>query len=144
MPTPDELRAEIASALEQLRASIEGAAGDGWERQPATGEGEESWSPRRVAEHALAVEVGYTSAICVACGYPGLERISPSYESAAEALAGLESVRELCHSKTRYVTPEDLLHPHQRLGNVEGILRERAAHLRDHAQQIRAARAATA
>jgi len=138
MARADELRAELARARDELGQALR-AAGGNWERKPASGEGEAAWSARQAAEHAIPVEVTYTSAICAACGYPGLERMQASYPTAASAEEGLVQAVELSNGKIKYVTEKDLAMSHERLGPVEGIMRQMIGHLRDHAAQIRAA-----
>jgi hypothetical protein len=139
MPTPDELRAEIAEGREILRAALEAAKNGDWERKPAAGEGEAAWSAREVAQHVIPAEAFFATAICVACGYPGVEFSNRSYASPAEALAALDEVIEITNKKIKYVTDTDLLKPHDRFGSVEGLMKTSAGHLRDHAAQIRAA-----
>jgi hypothetical protein len=138
MATPDELRAAIAEGREILRAALEAAKAGDWERKPA-GEGEAAWSAREVAQHVIPAEAFFATAICMACGYPGVEFTNRSYASPAEALTALDEVIEITNKKIKYVTDTDLEKAHDRFGNVEGLMKTSAGHLRDHAAQIRAA-----
>lgn len=138
MATPDELRADLAAAREEFRSAVTAAAG-AWDAKPAAGEGEDAWSARQAAEHAIAAEAFFTTAICEACGYPGVERVTPSYPAAADALEGHTTVVEMCDKKLRYVTEKDLEMKHERWGTVADLLALCAHHLRDHAAQIRRA-----
>ena len=101
------------------------ASGETWERQPESGEGEEAWSPRKVAEHVIGAQMFYANAICEACGYDGLA--SPfdgdlSLATPAEAQTALEQASEAAHAKVKYVSDEDLAKPHEGMGNVEAIM----------------------
>lgn len=138
MATPDELRAAIAEGREALKAAI-AAAANAWETKPQAGEGEDAWSPRQVAEHVIPTEGFFTSAVCAACGYPGLERISGSYPTAQDALRHLDEVIELSNKKLKYVTETDLAKRHERFGSTEDLMVGNARHLNEHAAQIRAA-----
>ncbi|GAB4331216.1 MAG: hypothetical protein Kow0010_16450 [Dehalococcoidia bacterium] len=138
MATPEELRAALAAARDELKAAIAAAAGN-WEAQPPEGEGEDAWSPRQVAEHVIAAEAYFTTAICEACGYPGVDRVAANYPAADDALAGHAAVIEMCDKKLRHVTEKDLEMKHERWGTVAGLLALSAHHLREHAAQLRRA-----
>lgn len=135
MATPDELRSALAAARVELRAAIAAAASN-WEQAPAEGDGEEAWSARQTAEHAIAAEAYFTTAICEACGYPGVDRVSAAYPTAEAAIDGHEGVAEMCDKKLRHVTEKDLEMKHERWGTVADLLALSAHHLRDHAAQI--------
>ena len=139
MATPDELRADLAAAKQEFEEALK-AAGEGWERKPASGEGEDAWSPRQAAEHCIGADVGYATAVCLACGYPGLERWQGSYATPEEALAGFGEARALSEGRLKYVTEKDLAMQNQRGYSVEQMIAANAQHFRDHAAQIRAAR----
>jgi hypothetical protein len=138
MPTPDELRADLAAARREFEDAVR-AAGDAWERKPSSGEGEDAWSPRQAAEHCIGADVAYATAVCVACGYPGLERWQGSYETPEAALEGFAQARALSEGRLKYVTDKDLLMKNERGYSVEQIMAASAQHFRDHAAQIRAA-----
>jgi hypothetical protein len=138
MPTPDELRADLAAARADFAEALRAAAAS-WERQPAVGEGEDAWSPRRAAEHCIAADVAYASAVCIACGYPGLERWQASYPTAADAEAGLREAAALADGRLKYVTEKDLLMKNERGYSVADMIKASADHFRDHAAQVRAA-----
>jgi hypothetical protein len=139
MATPDELREELAGARAALRAALEAAPAAKWEVAPGTGEGEEAWSARQAAEHAVGAEAFFTTAVCTACGYPGVEAEKPSFSTPAEAVAGLDAMIELTNKKLKYVTEGDLEKKHERLGTSAAIMELMASHLHDHAAQILAA-----
>jgi hypothetical protein len=138
MPTPDELRAAIAEGRDELRAAIRDAA-KRWESPVAAADGEERWTARQAAEHAIGAEVYFATQVCVACGYPGLEPASASYGSAEEALQGLQEVAARSDGRLKYVTDKDLVMTHEQWGDVTNLLSYNAIHLREHAAQIRTA-----
>ncbi|MFN0147996.1 MAG: DinB family protein [Dehalococcoidia bacterium] len=137
MATPDELRTAIAAGREALRSAIS-AASAGWERVPA-GEGEAGWSARKTAEHAIPTEAFFTTAVCAACGYPGLEEVKGDYPTAADALTQLESVIESCNKLLKHVSVTDLEKKHEKFGTAAELMAFNATHLNEHAAQIRAA-----
>ena len=138
MPTPDELRDHIAAGREVLRSALETVKNADWEKRPE-GEGEAAWSPREVAEHAIASEAFFATATCVACGYPGVEFSNRSYANADEALVALDEVIEVTNKKIKYVTDTDLEKSQDGFGTVEALLTYQAVHLQEHAEQLRSA-----
>ncbi|MDZ7728742.1 MAG: DinB family protein [Dehalococcoidia bacterium] len=143
MATPDELRTQLESARAEFRKALE-AAGSGWEQKPAGGEGEEAWSPRQVAEHAIGTETYFATSICKACGYPGVDPIETDFPTADVAVTAFDAAVEACNKKLKHVSAEDLAQSHDRLGSVENIFQMDISHMTDHAQQIRNAVGATA
>ncbi len=138
MATPDELRVDLAAARREFADALTAAVNQ-WDRKPASGEGEAAWSPRQAAEHCIPADVAYASAVCLACGYPGLNRLEASYAGAADATAGLAQVSALADGRLKYVTDKDLAMKNQRGNSVEDMIKANTAHFRDHAAQIRAA-----
>ena len=141
MASPDELRAAIKVGRENLATAIDGSA-DNWERQPESGEGEEAWSPRQVAEHVIGAQLYFANAGCEACGYDGPENPFDgplSLTSPAGAQTALQQASEAADAKIKYVTDDDLAHTHESMGTVEGIMAMDAWHLLDHAYQVRSA-----
>lgn len=141
MSTPDELRADLASARQEFRSALAGA-GDTWEKAPPSpAEGEDSWSPRQVAEHAIGADMYFASEICAACGYPGLELSRLSLPTSEEALTALDEAAAKSDGRLKYVSEKDLTMKHEQMGLVSDVMAISASHLRDHAQQIQAVRA---
>lgn len=138
MATPDGLRADLAAAKQEFEDAVR-VSGAVWERKPAGGEGEDAWSPREAAEHCIGSDVFYATAVCLACGYPGLERWQASYATPEEALAGFAQARAQSEGRLKYVTDKDLLIKNERGYSVEQLIAANTAHFRDHAAQIRAA-----
>lgn len=138
MPTPDELRADLDAGRQAFRAALESVTAN-WEKEPESGEGEDAWSARKVAEHAIPTEVYFAKAICDACGYPGPETKRLELPTPQDALAAFDEAVEVSHGRIKYVTEEDLAKSHERFGSVEQLLALAAYHLQDHAAQIRTA-----
>jgi hypothetical protein len=140
MATPDELRASIASGRDTFREALT-AASSNWERKPASGEGEEAWSPRQAAEHAIPSEIAFVNQVCEACGYPGVTWDgSTSYASAEDAIAALDSAVALANGRLKYVSDTDLPKKKDETGrSCEEWMGINAWHLNDHAAQITAA-----
>ena len=120
MPTPDELRSDLAAAREEFKAAL-GAVAAGWEKG-AGGSGEDAWSARQTAEHAIPVEAFFATAICTACGYPGVDTVTGSYASPVEAAAHFDEVIEMCNKKLKYVSAEDLEKKHEQFGTAGEML----------------------
>ena len=72
MATPDELRAALDTGRTAMREAIE-AAEMGWR---TTGGGD-TWSAQQTAEHTIEIEAFFTTAMCEACGYPGVDVVRP-------------------------------------------------------------------
>ncbi len=137
MANPDELRTALATGRQALKDAITAAA-SGWERAPG-GEGEAAWTARQAAEHTIPTEAFFTNAVCTACGYPGVDQVTGSYATAADALKHLDEVVEMCNKKLKYVSETDLEKKHEKYGTAADLLAGNANHLNEHAAQIRAA-----
>jgi hypothetical protein len=141
MPSADDYRTQVTAARTALRAAISGAA-DRWEMAPAAGEGEEAWSPRQVAEHAIGSERFFARAIAGSMEGKAPERIEFAFATTDEALAALDSSIVDCDKVFRYVEDRDLAKAAPMPDGVsfpksiEGFLQLNAYHLNDHAKQI--------
>jgi hypothetical protein len=139
--TPKGLRAAIVDTRAQFQAALHGAHHN-WDKSPAGGEGEESWSPRKVAEHFIGTDWHFTNSISQACGAPALERPSIDVSSPAAAAASATLVAATNDNILRHVSDGDLsktwMGP---LGKrtVEELLTIMASHGHDHVNQIKAA-----
>ncbi len=138
MKTPDDLRVAIAAARDDLRQALNDVDGR-WEANVAGSEGEDQWTARRAAEHVISAETYFTTQVCVACGYPGLDSSRLSFASPAEALQALDEVAAKCDGKLKYVTETDLAMKHETWGDVASIMSVAATHLHEHAAQLRTA-----
>ena len=142
MPTPDEIRADLTAARDELAAALSAAPADTWERKPESGEGEDAWSAREAAQHVVGAELYYTNAVCEACGYDGPE--SPfagglEFASPTDAGAALSQAIAAADSKIQHVSEGDLGKSHERMGPLPDVFESWTGHLRDHAAQITAA-----
>lgn len=131
MERPDELRAALAAARDDFGSALTGAMAR-WEQAPAHG-----WSPRQVAEHVAAAEIYFATEVCKACGYPGLDLISPSFANANDGLNGFDEAVAKSDGRLKYVSEKDLLMPHEGMGSVADVMMLNVTHLREHAAQIR-------
>jgi hypothetical protein len=138
MVSADDLRTRISSGQVALRAAIAGASVV-WENAPEDGsEGEESWSPRQVAEHVIGAEAYFAGAIAGVIDQSGPERAELSLASTDEALAALDSAVVAADQVYAAVADDDLA-KELGSGTVESLLEIHAGHELDHAQQIAAA-----
>ncbi len=142
LATPKELRAAIVDTRAHFQAALHGAHHN-WDKSPAGGEGEESWSPRKVAEHFIGADWHFTNSISQACGAPALERPSIDVSSPAAAAASATLVAASNDNILRHVSDGDLSKTHEmeQLGkhSVEELLTFMASHGQDHVNQIKAA-----
>ncbi len=144
MASPKELRAAIIENRAQLQAALHGAA-ERWGTKPASGEGEDAWSPRQVAEHMIGSEWYFTNHVAQACGAPALERPALDVGSPAAAAATVTRVGATCDNILRHVSDQDLVKSRD-LGQfgaqtVEWMLTTMDGHARDHLQQLKTASA---
>jgi uncharacterized damage-inducible protein DinB len=138
MVSADDLRTRISSGQVALRAAIAGASAV-WENAPEDGsEGEESWSPRQVAEHVIGAEAYFAGAIAGVIDQSGPESAELSLASTDEALAALDSAVVAADQVYAAVADDDLA-KELGSGTVESLLEIHAGHELDHAQQIAAA-----
>lgn len=146
MTTTGSLRNDIAQGWEAYIAELR-QAGANWERTPVTsGEGEDAWCARQVAEHIAGASGYFARAIGKAIGVDTPRAGQQVFETAAQALeatpvvhAGLVEVVE--QVRDDQLTTEMELPPLGKttLANVIGIV---AYHLNDHAQQLKTLREA--
>lgn len=142
MPTPDELRAAIEEGRDDLRAALRDASPDTWETKPQAGDGESAWSPREAAEHVIGAELFFATEVCKACGYPGVEMKRFALATPAEALQAFDEAAATAHGRLKHVSEADLAHKNERFNtDVAGLLGIQAHHLKEHAAQVRGARA---
>ncbi|MGE0230081.1 MAG: hypothetical protein AB7U23_16395 [Dehalococcoidia bacterium] len=136
MSDVDDLRAEIARGHSAVRQAIEFAAPT-WERPRAARSGEdEVWSPRRTAEHVIAVETSTWAAIARALG-GSLVRPEPlQLPDADAALPTLQHATAVADDVPEAVTDDNLGAPADAWGEVAGAMKFTAWHLLTHARQI--------
>ncbi len=139
MATPKELRQAIVDARADLHSAFH-AAHNSWNTKPASGAGEDAWSPREAAQHVIGAEVFFASLVAQACGAPPLERQRPDVETPAAAAASLVRFAAMADDVLRHVTAEDLEKTQNSpLGErtVRQLMEMVASHVHDHANQIR-------
>jgi hypothetical protein len=73
MATPKELLKAIQEQRVELHEALH-EVHDTWETKPAGAEGEDTWSPKDVAQHVIGAEWFFTNQIVRACGYPTSQR----------------------------------------------------------------------
>jgi predicted component of type VI protein secretion system len=162
MSTVEELRAAIAAGRSALREAI-AAAAERWEEpvlepDPRAATSSSSvvgpWTPRHAATHVIWVEGYYAGLLSEALGGERTEPQPLTLTSPAEAARALDERGRDHDAVLARVRDADLGKP-AALGDgqigflaehgitarrdVEGLLRLLAAHLEDHAQQIRSA-----
>ncbi len=143
MATTDELRASIEEKRQALREAISSAS-ERWEVVP----GEDGWTPRATAEHAVGMEYMYAGMLADALMGQAPERPELSLANAPEALSAFEQAVQDCSHGLQRVVDQDLGRKAELRGDVpsddipktvEGVLWLTAFHLDDHGKQIAAA-----
>jgi len=142
MAADDSLEAlvtQLRRARSGLREAIELAAG-AWERARRPRPGElEVWTPRQVAEHALAADTHYAGV--VARTVDGADTANPEraplvLPSAAAALGACEHAGERFAAALAALSADQLILETELGVEVGDVLRAAAAHLREHARQL--------
>jgi hypothetical protein len=133
---PAELAEHWRRARNGLREAIELATA-GWDRarRPRAGE-REVWTPRQVAEHAIAADVSYAAIVAHAIGAAAPERTAPVLPSAAAALGACAQTGELADTVLAQLDAGQLILETELGVEIGDVLRGAAAHLREHARQI--------
>ena len=88
MPSPKELHRSIIEMRAELQAALH-EVHQTWEVKPASGDGEDAWSPQEVARHVIGADWFFTDMICQACGAPPTERPAVDVSTPARAAASL-------------------------------------------------------
>lgn len=136
MASADEIRTSIAEGRAQLKAALEGADVSKWEQ---VGSGNDEWSPRAIAEHAIGSEAYFARGVSAAM--LGKEPAQPELALAnpAEAMTALEAAVAEYDKVYRYVEDRDLEKAvgdnGATIGSMMGIL---ASHAAEHAAEISA------
>ena len=140
MPTLKESRDAIAEARADLQSAFHEVHGR-WEQKPATSDGDEAWSPRQIAEHAIGSEIVLASAIARATGKKVVEAVEPSCPTPAGAAVALTRYAAQSDDILSELNDSDLAIIYQgrtATRSVEQGLQLMASHLREHAEQMRA------
>ena len=136
MPSLEELRNGIALARAELLEATDLAA-EGWEqaRGPESS-GEEGWSPRQAAEHAIGADAGFARAVAYAVGTEPPPRPEVVLETSGAARSASTRAGELADAVYDRLESNQLTAETRFADNVEGVLELAARHLLEHAQQI--------
>ncbi|KAA0226087.1 DinB family protein [bacterium] len=141
MASAADLSANIQNALKGYLDELR-LAEQHWERAPvSSGEGEEAWNARQVAEHIAGAATFFGAGIATALGVPGPERRQPQFAAVADAVAGTESAHHALLGVVGGLSEEQIALEFEapRFGkttvaNLAGIV---AFHLTDHAGQLK-------
>lgn len=134
MASADELRAQFQQARQALREALQGASS--WEDGA-----DDNWGVKRIAQHAIRSEVRYANRVSQAM--EGRPQDWPDIELASveEALAKEEEAGSMADKAFRYVEDRDLKKraevPGEFSQDVEGVIQGLAAHLQEHAAQVK-------
>jgi hypothetical protein len=142
--TPAELLTTVREARSEAAAAM-GECNEKWEVKPASGEGEEAWCSKEVAQHIIGADWFFTNAIAQACGAPAMERPQIDVSTPDAALASLRAIGAGDDTILNKLSQEDLdkMVETRALGtrSVAEVLQAMAGHCRDHVAQMRAANA---
>jgi hypothetical protein len=135
------MRTAITNNRAALRSAIESAAGR-WEQAPSGGTGEDAWSPRQVAEHAIGADRTFAGLVAGAMQGKAPERKPFSFAAAADAATALDESGAESDKILRYVEDRDIEKtaalpdslPFPR--TIAGVMQLAAYHFADHARQI--------
>jgi hypothetical protein len=122
MSASDELREQILEARDAFRSALAAAP---WSDAVAG-----------VVAEAAKQELWYASAVCAACGYPGLEIPEYAFANAEAAQEGYEAAVAKAQGRIKYVQDPELEKPYEKTGDVAGLLREYAQTVRAEAAQL--------
>lgn len=137
----DEFRQQITEARARLVRAIEAASGD-WDGAAASGD----WTPRKIAGHALATEIKFTSAVAASTGNdaPASETlVFPAegeefdFATSAAAVEAMPHVAQACDAVLLQLTEDDLQSKSPVVETVFGTLLLTAHHMNLHALQIK-------
>lgn len=139
-----QLREEVAQAYMGYIAELK-EAGAHWERKPASsGEGEDAWSARQVAEHLVSSTTLFANGIAHTIGVDGPAAQQAAFTSADDAVAAMSTVQQKLSAILEQVTDAqlDIEREFGPLGKakLERVVAICAHHLADHANQLRALR----
>ncbi|MGE3076218.1 MAG: DinB family protein [Dehalococcoidia bacterium] len=144
MATAEEAKAAIEAGFTTYIAELE-KAGPVWEKKPTTsGEGEDAWCARQVAEHIGGSGLFFGSGIATAMGITGPTPSRMSFPDAATALAETRRTHGELMAVVSQVKDEQLAAETELRGlgkqTVGGMLGIVSYHLNDHANQLKTLR----
>lgn len=134
MATADELRNQIQQQREALRAALQGVKS--WEDGT-----DDNWGAKRIAQHVVRSEVGYANRVSRAMEGKPQDWADVEFASAEDALQKEEAAAAMMEKALRYVEDRDLKKraevPGSYSQDVEGALLGLAAHIDEHATELR-------
>ena len=136
MASLDELRRAITEARAELLTAAALAAATWEQARGPESSGEEGWSPRQAAEHAIGADTAFARAVADAVGLAPPPRQTIELATADAAASVSADVAKLADAVYGAVEPTHLEIATRFAGNVEGVLRVAAGHLQEHAKQI--------
>lgn len=136
----DAISASLAAYLGELRL-----AGHHWERKPVgSADGEAGWNARQVAEHIAGAGTFFGSALARTIGAQPIQPQPFQFAIAADAVPATEAAYQKLLDVASQVKDEQLAVEIElpRLGSrtAGGIIDMVAAHLLDHANQLKSLR----
>jgi len=135
MASADEIRGRIDAGREALKAALGAADASKWEQ---VGAGNDEWSPRQIAEHAIGAERGIAGGVAGAMMGKAPERPELALTSPAEAMTALEAAVADVNKVIRYVEDRDLEKKVGESSTIQGMMEILASHAADHANEITA------
>ncbi|MGE0600428.1 MAG: DinB family protein [Dehalococcoidia bacterium] len=144
MATAQEAKAAIEAGFASYIAELE-KVGPVWEQKPAaSGEGEDAWCARQVAEHIGGAGLYFGRGIATAMGVTGPTPSPMSFPDAATAVAETRRTHGELMAVVSQVTDDQLGAETELRGlgkqTVGGMLGIVSYHLNDHANQLKTLR----
>ena len=136
MASLDELRGAIREARAALLEAADPAAATWEQARGPESSGEEGWSPRQAAEHAISADTAFARAIADAVGLDAPPRPTVELTTPDVAVTVSADVAKLADAVYEALESTHLEIETRFAGNVEGVLRFAAEHLQEHARQI--------
>jgi hypothetical protein len=140
MASVQELRNGIKQSYDIYVAELK-LAGPVWEKKPGTGEGEEAWSARQVAEHITGTARFFAVALIRTLGGTAERSAPPEHPSLDNALGGTEQSFAELDAVVAGIS-DDQLALETKFGerSVESVLGIVIEHYKDHAGQLKTLR----
>lgn len=136
MASLDELRRAIREARAELLRAADPAAATWDQPRGPESSGEEGWSPRQAAEHAISADTAFARAVADAVGLEPPPRPTVVLPTLDVAVTVGADVAKLADGVYEALESTHLEMETRFAGNVEGVLRLAAEHLKEHARQI--------
>ena len=136
MASADEIRAQIQEGRAALKAALEAADGSKWEQ---VGSGNEEWTPRAIAEHAIGAESYFAGGVATTMQSNFSAGGELSLADPAEAMAALETAVAAADKVYRYVEDRDLEKAvGDNGGTIASMMGVLGGHAAEHAAELTA------